>query len=216
MLVTSRPDPTWVYHFTRLEHLSTLVTHGLVSDNRAQREGLLQVEVGNVGIKRRRQEREVPLAPGGVVADYVPFYFAPRSPMMYAIHKGGVESYVEGCDRLIYVVTSTQLLASAGVRFVVSDRNAVLRVAHFTDDDQEVTELIDWPLMQATNWANTEDDTERSERRQAECLVHDHVPWRAVHGIAAKTQHVADEAITILHGLGNTVTRCFVRPRWYF
>lgn len=214
--MTNRPDPTWVYHFTRLEHLPTLVGQGLVSDNQAHQGELLQVEVGNVEIKHRRQHRTVPIGPGGVVADYVPFYFAARSPMMYAIHKGGVGTYQGGCDRLLYVVTSTQLLKEAGVRVVTTDRNAVLQIAKFSDDDAELATMIDWQLMQSTHWANTEDDTERRERRQAECLVHRQVPWSAVRGLAAKTPTVADEANDILHEQGEHVTRCIVRPDWYF
>jgi ssDNA thymidine ADP-ribosyltransferase, DarT len=39
---------------------------------------------------------QVPLAPYGCVADYVPCYFAPRSPMLYKLHKGGVPNYSGG------------------------------------------------------------------------------------------------------------------------
>ena len=46
----------------------------------------------------------VPIGPGGAVSDYVLFYFAPRSPMMYAIHRGNVPTYGElgtGIDYLV-------------------------------------------------------------------------------------------------------------------
>jgi len=49
---------------------------------------------------------QVPLAPYGCVADYVPFYFAPRSPMLYKLHKGGVPNYTGGQDPLVYLVSS--------------------------------------------------------------------------------------------------------------
>ena len=90
-----RPTPTPVMHFTRVEHVVDMIEHGLLSDNEAQAEGLLQVEVGNTGIKDRRTRRVVTIPPGGTVADYVPFYYAPRSPMMFSIHCGNVPTYDE-------------------------------------------------------------------------------------------------------------------------
>ena len=97
-----------ILHFTRVEHLPLIVEHGLLSDARVAKH--LQVEIGNRGIKAQRARRAVPVPPGGVVADYVPFYSAPRSPMMFAIHCGNVPTYTAGCDRLIYLVTSLERL----------------------------------------------------------------------------------------------------------
>ncbi|WP_161983184.1 DUF4433 domain-containing protein, partial [Candidatus Frankia alpina] len=101
----ARFPPTPVMHFTHLDHLATIMREGLLSDTEVRRRGLLRTEVGNQGIKRRRRERCVRVPPGGVVADYVPFYFAPCSPMMYVIHQGGVPTYDGGCDDLVYLVT---------------------------------------------------------------------------------------------------------------
>ena len=36
-------------------------------------------EVGHRGVKERRRTRAVDVGSGGVTADYVPFYYAPRS-----------------------------------------------------------------------------------------------------------------------------------------
>ncbi len=84
------PQPIWLYHFTRIEHLASIARDGLCCDMEAHQPGRLSVEVGHLDIKERRRRRPVPLAPGGVVADYAPFYFAPRSPMLYRINAGDV------------------------------------------------------------------------------------------------------------------------------
>jgi hypothetical protein len=54
------------------------------------------------------------------VADYVPFYFAPRSPMLYKLHKGGVPNYTNGQDPLVYLVSSAEAVAASGASFVFS------------------------------------------------------------------------------------------------
>ncbi|WP_158307254.1 hypothetical protein [Kribbella flavida] len=49
--MVTRPLPTKVFHFTRVEHLSTIVSQGLLSDSLAQAKGLMQIEVGQQTIK---------------------------------------------------------------------------------------------------------------------------------------------------------------------
>lgn len=71
---------TAVYHFTHIDHLAGIIADGLVCDTEVA--GALTQEVGNHGIKASRRRIPVKAGPGGVVADYVPFYFAPRCPMM--------------------------------------------------------------------------------------------------------------------------------------
>ena len=149
------------------------------------------------------------------MSDYVLFYFAPRSPMMYAIHRGNVPTYDEGCDRLIYLVTSVETLAASGARLVLTDRNAVLAIAAYGELGMGIDSLIDWALMEQLIWKNTPEDSDRRERWMAECLAHRVVHWPSIEGIATASQHVADEARAILASLG-VETPISVRPQWYF
>jgi hypothetical protein len=211
----SRPVPTTVVHFTHVNHLASIVEHGLVADSVAQAAGLLEVEVGNVGIKQARQDRAVPIAPFGVVADYVPFYFAPRSPMMFAIEHGNVPTYAGGCDELVYLVTTAERLLEARLLVLFTDRNAVLAVTSFASTLEEAEEPIDWPLMRERYWGNTSDDPDRRERRMAECLVYNKVPFEVFNGVVAKNQRSATLAQVTFDSLGIDMP-VSVRPDWYF
>lgn len=212
-----RPTPTPVYHFTRVEHLPTILQSGLLCDRQAQAAGLLTIEVGNTGIKARRVDREVPVRPGGVVADYVPFYFAPRSPMMYAIERGNVPGYTAGTDRVIYLATTIEKLLEVGLAPVLTDRNAVLDYTEFIQlrDGEPADGFIDWPLMAERYWFDTETYPDRRERRMAECLVPGVVPWDAILDVGAKSQTVADEVQGLL-GSSQDVPRVAAQPGWYF
>lgn len=210
-----RPIPTWVYHITRIENVESMVRLGLLSDTRAQLEQLVEVEIGNTGIKQRRAARQVPIEPGGVVADFVPFYFAPRSPMLFAIHCGNVPTYQQGCDDIVYVVTTTQRLREERLTVVGTDRNATKAYAEFTSDDDRLTEIVDWELMAEKRWNDTPDAPDRRERRQAELLVRDGVPWRAVLRVATKSDAVQDHARHLMAQNGMS-TPVIVRPGWYF
>jgi ssDNA thymidine ADP-ribosyltransferase, DarT len=159
-----RPVPTRVLHFTHLDHLPGVVAHGLLSDTTAQARGLPTSEVGNREIKERRRRRPVPVPPGGTVADYVPFYFAPRSPMMYAIDRGNVPEYAGGIDPLVYLVTTIERLQETGCVVLTTDRNAVLGLAAFRHGLDGLDASVDWQLMEATWWNNTVQEPDRVER----------------------------------------------------
>ena len=75
-----------IFHFTDIDNLGAILDCGALE---CHRDAPTKVEVGNVEIKASRKNRQVGCGPGGMVGDYVPFYFAPRSPMMYLISKGG-------------------------------------------------------------------------------------------------------------------------------
>lgn len=209
------PVPTPILHFTHFDLLPSIVRSGLVADTQAQSSGQLTVEVGNRGIKEMRRRRPVPVAPYGVVADYVPFYFAPRSPMMFAIHRGNVATYQGGCKDLVYLVSTVERLAQEGLPMVLTDRNASLAVASFSNDIAQLPELVDWRLMKERYWANTVDDPDRMERRMAECLVHGVVPWRAIVSVGVYDQARADGVVSTFRTLG-VEAQVVVRRHWYF
>lgn len=211
-----RSVPTWVTHFTHVDHLSSIVELGLVCDRSAKAAGALQFEVGNTGIKGQRSRRVVPVAPDGVVDDYVPFYFAPRSPMMSAISHGRVPQYTEGNDHLIYLCTTLEALADLGLEIVLSDRNAALDFAAFVrwSDGEPEVDFIDWPLMKQRVWANTPEHPDRRERRMAECLVHGSVPWEAFNYVGTKSEDVAVQVREVLAALPDSPTVA-VHADWY-
>lgn len=81
-------DPR-IYHITHVDNLPGIIADGgLVSDAEIIARGGSAMVIGMSEIKRRRVERlPVPCHSGTKVGDYVPFYFCPRSIMLYVIHQ---------------------------------------------------------------------------------------------------------------------------------
>ena len=175
---------TELFQFTHIEHVAGMVAGGLWCDAEGGR--ALVHEVGNRGIKDRRRRAAVKVAPGGVGADHVPFYVAPCSPMMCAIHTGNVPGCDDGSDPLVYLVTSLERLVELDLDVVTTDRNAVLPYAHFFPAAAGLGH-IDWDLMAARYWSATADEPDRVERRMAECLDHRQVPWDAGTAVHVRT-----------------------------
>jgi hypothetical protein len=96
-----------------------------------------------------------------VLHDYVPFYFAPRSPMLGAIHIGNVTGYTSGQQSIVHLVTTAEAIAEADLGFVFSDGHAVMGYTSFYDDLNEIDAAIDWDIMGTRYWRDTEEDGDR-------------------------------------------------------
>ncbi|WP_184575798.1 type II toxin-antitoxin system toxin DNA ADP-ribosyl transferase DarT [Streptomyces zagrosensis] len=211
--VPNRP----IYHITHMGNLRGILQRGgLVSDKTAALYGLTDTEIGMPSIKQRRRVTNIRCGPGGTPADYVPFYFGYRSPMLYVIHKGGFPTYREGQEPVIYLVSSLTAVRQAGLSAVFSEGNAGAVFVDFHADDPELCEkLIDWPLMGEKWWHDIPEDPNRASRRQAEYLVHEWYPLRLVASIATHNARRASEVRGILaeHGISIPV---MVYPQWYY
>jgi len=73
-----------ILHFAHGRNLPTVLAAG---ELQCHRSAATVVDVADVSIKARRTTIAVGCGPGGVVGDYVPFYFAPRSPMLFRLHR---------------------------------------------------------------------------------------------------------------------------------
>jgi hypothetical protein len=170
----------WIVHFTHVDNLVMITRSGRLACDATARSGLMRTEVGDPAIKNSRRRRRIPVGPGGCVGDYVPFYFAPRSPMMYRIacdHRDSIPGrYPDGDRPLVYLATTVGAVVDAGVAWVATDGNAANATTGFTTISGELDGMIDWPLMHADRWNNTEDDPDRQRRRMAEFLVHRELP----------------------------------------
>jgi hypothetical protein len=204
-----------LFHFTHLSNLPSILSQErLVSDTVTRATQCLETEAGDPLIKARRRELVVPVPPGGHPSDYVPFYFAPRSPMLYKINRGGVPSYQDGQQALVYVVTTVEAVVASGRPHVFSDGNCASAISRYHQDLNELATAVDWEIMNALIWRDTADDPDRMRRRMAEFLVHEYLPWSAVVGVG-----VQDEAAStaVLQALGSSTSLAVrVRPDWYY
>lgn len=167
------------------------------------------------GIKEARRRRIVPIGPGGVVADYAPFYYAPRSPMLRRIHGGGVSGYKDGQYPLVYLVSRLSRLVEHEVTWVATNLNAVLRTTRFVNHVDQLPAHIDWDLMLRPMWNNTPEDGSRMQRRMAEMLGHRVVPWAAVESVVVIDEAMARQVRAALDGIEHQPSVA-VRPGWYF
>ncbi|MBT8224287.1 MAG: DUF4433 domain-containing protein [Dactylosporangium sp.] len=210
--MTAPSSDRWIFHITHLRNLRSILAHGhLLCDSATGREGVLDTDIGMPSIKARRRATKVTCGAGGTPADYVPFYFGPRSPMLYSIWRGNVPTYGEGQDPVVYLATTVAAIRAARLRSVFTEGNAGAAFVQFHEDGPLLESSIDWPLMDERFWNDTPDDPGRANRRQAEYLVHHAVPVGVIRMLAARTDAWARQVRGIM-GAGTLALPVSVRP----
>ncbi len=167
------PVPIYIYHITHIDNLASIMqTGGLYSCNKMQQEDGEYHNIAHQNIQDYRVHKTVPCAPGGVLHDYVPFSFAPRSPMLCSLYHNNVAGHTGGQTPIIHFVTDVQKISDAGLEFVFTDGHGRMEISDFYNNLDRLDQ-IDWEIMKAQYWRDTDVDPDRKRRRQAEFLVKD-------------------------------------------
>lgn len=220
------PNPVRLFHITAISNLEGIVQDGgLLAKNEVARRGKPYQNIAYQSIQATRASKVVSVAPGGFIHDYVPFYFAPRSPMLFTLNNGNVPGFAAGQADIVHLETSVDRLAALGQPYVFYDRNATLRYSkpynNLADLDQIAWDLLtDTPQLDGyciywQNRHNPPEHADRMERRQAEFLVHNQVPLTAMTRIGVATDGKRHEVATKLAALGAQLPVETI-PAWYF
>jgi hypothetical protein len=206
------PEKGLIFRITHVQNVPWILANGLHCSSSGQTDPNY-VSIGNAEIISRRAIRVVPTAPGGVLGDYVPFYFTPRSPMLYNI-KSGFGVVQRPMSEIAILVSSLPELQKQGLPFVFTDRHAALATAEF-HDSLERLDRIDWARLQASDFKRDPEDPGKFERYQAEALVYRHVPLGAILGVICCTAGEQTKIETLCATL-NPRPNVLCRPHWYF
>lgn len=214
MAMPQRPK---IYHILHLDKLTSVVNEGLLSDEQISVRPDAGTMIGMSSIKYRRlHELTLTSHPGLHVGQCVPFYFCPRSVMLYLIHmrndqlsyRGGQEPILHlECDLYNVIAWADEhrkrwafTLSNAGSRYF-EDR---CRPAHL---DQ-----LDWTAIQSNQWGGANGN---KEAKQAEFLIEDSFPWSLVERIGVCSQLAYQQiAHAIPAGCHRPPTE--IKREWYY
>ena len=220
------PTPLRVFHITAICNLARIAkSKKLYSNAQLQKK---KIEYGNIayqGAQGKRATKLVARPPGGVIHDYVPFYFAPRSPMLFTINRGNVPGCLYRQPDIVHIVTTIEAITVSGLPYVFYDFNATLDIATCFSNVKDL-DKINWPLFFESPrmdgycqfWNSRMDVAKyvlRQETRQAEFLIHDNVPLKLLTMVGAYDQAKAGEVREIFED-ANIDLSVEAKPNWYF
>jgi len=208
-------DPK-IYHILHVDRLPSVILDGwLWCDAEIASRNPPGTTIGVGKIKQRRlTELTLTSHPGLGIGDCVPFYFCPRSIMLYMIHRANHSelTYRGGQEPIIHLESDLkQTVAwaqSNGLRWAFTLSNAG---AYYFEDRSKLEELdqLDWNAIAAQKWNHCK------EGKQAEFLIERQFPLRLVSRIGVHGRAVHSKVVEHLAGLQHK-PRIEIRRDWYY
>ncbi|MEF8730112.1 MAG: DUF4433 domain-containing protein [Accumulibacter sp.] len=213
MTVPARPK---LYHIAHADRLPSIVADQCFwCDREVVRRSPPGTTIGMSSIKQRRlNELRLASYPRLFVGDCVPFYFCPRSVMLYLIYQGNHPelAYRGGQGPIVHFEADLHAVvawADAQPRrwaFTLSNAGA-----RYFEDRNDLGQLgeIDWNAVRARDWQHC------SYGKQAEFLLEQSFPWHLVERIGVQSSPTYTLAVNALpaHGHRPPVE---IRPEWYY
>lgn len=211
----SPPADPKIYHIVHVDRLASIIADGgLLCDASITQRQSAGTMIGISDIKQRRLTSPLMSRPGLHVGDCVPFYFCPRSVMLYLIHRANHPNlaYQGGQAPILHLecdLHATVAWANAQPKrwaFTLSNAGS-----NYFEDRADLAKLgeIDWAAVAATQWQSCR------EGKQAEFLLEENLPWHLVSRIGVISQPIATQVI-------HAVQQCAHKPRvevlrnWYY
>jgi len=215
--MAAMPERPKIYHITHVANLAAIIqAGGLWSDAAMIARGGPAASIGMNSIKRRRLELPVKCHPGDRVGEYVPFYFCPRSIMLYLLHRGNHPelAYSGGQVPILHLeadlLDTVAWVEETGQRWAFTLSNAGAVYTEFRNRLEQLPE-VNWTAVAARDFRQPE----IKEGKQAEFLVHNFSAWHLVGRIGVYSREVYQQVMSILTAV-NSRPRVEIQRGWYY
>ena len=188
------PSKARIYHITDVSNLEAIFAEGsIISDALARKRATATTVIGYAHIKDRRlTQYRIACCGNRFVGEFVPFYFCPRSPMLYTINIGKTGRQ-PGCQAtIVHLVSTVQNGYELNQPWAISDGNAGALYTTFAND-VEALDRVNWEVVNSTDWKG-----ERLSTKMTEFLVADRFPISALIGIGCENAGTAEMASRIV------------------
>jgi len=212
MTVPANPK---IYHIVHVDRLASIIERNqLLCDAVIANEDGAGTTIGMSQIKLRRLARPLQSHPNLCVGQCVPFYFCPRSVMLYLFHMNNHPelTYLGGQSPIVHLEADLHEVVNWAEQnnrrwaFTLSNAGS-----YYFEDRCNLDQLdeLDWQVIQATMWKG------QQEKKQAEFLVEESVPWGLVTRIGVISQEMYHQVSQILRD-AECNQSVEIKPNWYY
>ena len=208
------PGKPKIYHIVHVDRLSSIAADGcLWCDATIAQCNSPGTTIGMNAIKQRRLQLPLKSHSDLHVGDCVPFYFCPRSVMLYVIYQSNHDdlAYKGGQDPIVHLeadfYTSVDWAEANEQRWAFTNSNAS---SYYFEDycDRKHLSKINWEAVQAKNWSACKDG------KQAEFLLENRFPWHLIERIGVYSDTAYQQAANALPVDGHR-PKIEINRKWY-
>lgn len=215
------PAQPKIYHILHVDRLASVLADGwLWSDAVVQQRASSGTAIGLSTIKARRLQSALNSHPTLTVGQCVPFYFCPRSIMLFLLHRGNDDglSYRGGQEPIVHLEgdlhASIRWAEERKRKWAFTLSNAG---SNYFDDRASIDRLgeVNWEAVGANRWSGNGVDPSIKEGKQAEFLMEESFPWSLVERIGVSSRSVYSQVAQQLNGQVHH-PRLEILREWYY
>lgn len=213
MVLKLDADKALIFRITHISNVPWILANSL----HCRSSGVVDPDftgIGNASLIDKREHFPVPIDPNGALSDYVPFYFTPKSIMLFNIVTGYQDTPMVPRSEIVTIIARLRRVREAGIDAIFTDQHAVSKTARYFSDLDDLAN-IDWTILRNCDFRRDPDDPGKTLRYHAEALVHESLPCDQIAGIGCRSEN---EKRTLEH-FGREASmeiKIVVRPDWFF
>lgn len=215
------PDPK-IYHIIHVDRLASVQGDaGLLSDAMMNGRANAGTTIGMGNIKHRRlNELSLKCHQGLRVGACVPFYFCPRSVMLYVIYQANAAelTYRGGQGPIVHLEADLKKAVAwadaNNKRWAFTLSNAGSR---YFEDRADLAQLaeINWDAVQTNKWSGLGVSGLVKEGKQAEFLLEEFFPWTLVERIGVHSLGIHNQVVGLMQNDAHKPA-VQIMPGWYY
>lgn len=147
------------------------------------------------------------------ISDCIPFYFGPRSPMLYVIQHGYNGVTKHSPEEIIYCVLRLDEIREGNLECCFTNGHALNALTDYFGKDslKDIDKIINYDDVYARYW-NSDTDLDLKRRKEAELLVKTDIPVKYISGYVVYNEKA--KAILLNYGIAEEMIK--VAPNFYF
>lgn len=219
MMVPTQPK---IYHIVHLDRLPSIIADGYIwCDAEVVRRAPAGTSIGMNDIKERRLNKLILTSyPDLHVGDCVPFYFCPRSIMLYIIYcRNNVSlAYRGGQEPIVHLQADLHNCVDWAKQhdrrwaFTLSNAGAC-----YFEDRCNLAQLVEinWQAVRNSRWSGSGISSSIKEGKQAEFLLEYSFPWHLIERIGVHSEVIYRKVTNVLP-VGSHRPQVEIKTDWYY